>query len=77
MAYWEDSSGYAICYVSKQAAPQKPEAYRDFSERKLGVESKNQVKKHTSWVFEEKIKRKNTNRKLIKKFHSENWVWRE
>ena len=43
MAYWEDSSGYAICYVSKQAAPKKPEAYRDFSERKLGVESKNQA----------------------------------
>ena len=36
MAYWEDSSGYAICYVSKQADPQ--------------------------------------NRKLIKKFRSENWV---
>ena len=73
MAYWEDSSEYATFYVSKQAAP-TPEAYQEVPELKLGVESKNQVKKHTSWVFEEKIKQKNTNRKLIKKFHSGNWV---
>ena len=28
MAYWEDSSGYATFYVSKQAAPTS-EAYRE------------------------------------------------
>ena len=42
----------------------------------MGVESKKQAEKHTSWVFEEKIKQKNTNRKLIEKFRSGNWVWR-
>ncbi len=72
-----DGKAHVVVFCrDNQAGKPKPEAYREVSERKLGVERKKQAEKTTSWVFEERIKQKNPNRKLIKKFRNGNWVWR-